>query len=151
LKEYIYEEYSIDMKHGFESSDNFSNMLEYMNSCQHSSSESINELDTTIEEPVIIHESNISSQKPDPESRSNSVTSDDIDNCTITHEIPIPTPPQRRTRETTYNGMSVRDSYGLTPTPTKHRKFLEETAQNIGSLITKYYEQVEYKLSPYSK
>jgi len=132
------------MKHGFESSDNFSNIFEYMNSCQHSS-ESINELDTTTEEP------NISSQKPDPESRSNSVTSDDIDNYTITHKIPIPTPIQRRTRETTYNRMSVRDSYILTPTPTKHRKFLEETAQNIGSLITKYYEQVEYKLSPYSK
>ena len=139
------------MKHGFESSDNFSNMFEYMNSCQHSSSENINELDTTTEEPIIIHESNISSQKPDPESRSNSVTSDDIDNYTITHKIPIPTPIQRRTRETTYNCVSVRDSYILTPTPTKHRKFLEETAQNIGSLITKYYEQVEYKLSPYSK
>lgn len=141
------------MKHGFESSDNFSNIFEYMNSCQHSSSESINELDTTTEESKIIHESNISSQKPDPESRSNSVTSDDIDNCTITHKIPIPTPIQRRTRESTYNHMSVCDSYGLTPTPTptKHRKFLEETAQNIGSLITKYYEQVEYKLSPYSK
>ena len=116
-----------------------------------SSSESINELDTTQEEPIIIHESNISYQKPDPESRSNSVTSDDIDNCTITHKIPIPTSIQRRTRETTYNGMSVRDSYGLTPTPTKHRKFLEETAQNIGSLITKYYEEVGFNLSPYSK
>jgi len=140
------------MKHGYESSENFSNMLEYMNSCQHSSSESINELDTTtIEEPVIIHESNISSQKPEPESRSNSVTSDDIDNCTITHKIPIPIPIQKRTRETTYNCVSVRDSYGLTPTPTKHRKFLEETAQNIGSIITKYYEQVEYNLSPYNK
>ena len=131
------------MNHRHESSDNFSNIFEYMNSCQHSSSESINKLDTT-EESNNIHE-------PEPESRSNSITSEDIYNCTITHEIPIPTPPQRRTRETTYNGMSVRDSYGLTPTPTKHRKFLEETAQNIGSLITKYYEQVEYKLSPYSK
>jgi len=133
------------MKPGFESSDNFSNMFDYMNSCQHGSSESINELDTTIEE------SNISSQKPDPESRSNSVTSDDIDNYTTTRKIPIPTSIQRRERETTYNCVYACDSYRLTPTPTKHRKFLEETAQSIGSLITKYYEQVEYKLSPYSK
>ena len=33
------------MKHGYESSDNFANVLEYMNSCQHNSSESINELE----------------------------------------------------------------------------------------------------------
>ena len=132
------------MNHRHESSDNFSNIFEYMNSCQHSSSESINELDTTNEEFKIIHE-------PEPESRSNSVTSADIDNCTITHEIPIPIEFPKRKRETMCNGMSAHDLYGLTPTPTKYRNMIEENAQNIGSLITKYYEQVEYKLSLYSK
>ena len=38
------------MNHRYDSSANFSTMLDYMNSCQHSSSESINELDTTQEE-----------------------------------------------------------------------------------------------------
>ena len=127
------------MNHRHESSDNFSNIFEYMNSCQHSSSESINKLDTT-EESNNIHE-----PEPEPESRSNSnsVTSDDIDNCTITHKIPIPIKFPKRKRETMCNGMSAHDLYGLTPTPTKYRNMIEENAQNIGSLITKYYEEVE--------
>ena len=133
------------MNHRHESSDNFSNIFEYMNSCQHSSSESINKLDTT-EESNNIHE-----PEPEPESRSNSVTSDDIDNCTITHKIPIPIKFPKRKRETMCNGMSAHDLYGLTPTHTKYRNMIEENAQNIGSLITKYYEEVEYNLSPYNK
>mgnify|MGYP005654280657 FL=1 len=129
------------MNRGYESSDNFSNMFEYMNSCQHSSSESINELDTT-EESNNIHE-------PEPESRSNSVTSDDIDYCTITREIPIPIKKSMRKRETMFNGMSSFDLQGLTPTPTKYGNMIEENAQHVGSLIKKYYEEVEFNLSPY--
>ena len=131
------------MNHRNESSDNFSNMFEYMNSCQHSSSESINELETT-DESNNIHE-------PEPESRSNSITSDDMDYCTITREIPIPIKKSMRKRETMFNGISAFDLQGLTPTPTKYRNMIEENAQNIGSLITKYYEEVEYNLSPYNK
>ena len=131
------------MNRGYESSDNFSNMFEYMNSCQHSSSESINELETT-DESNNIHE-------PEPESRSNSITSDDMDYCTITREIPIPIKKSMRKRETMFNGISAFDLQGLTPTPTKYRNMIEENAQNIGSLITKYYEEVEYNLSPYNK
>jgi hypothetical protein len=129
------------MNHGYESSDNFSNMFEYMNSCQHSSSESINELDTT-EESNTIHE-------PEPESRSNSITSDDMDYCTITREIPIPIKKSMRKRETMFNGMSAFDLQGLTPTPTKYRNMIEENTQHVGSLIKKYYEEVEFNLSPY--
>jgi len=129
------------MNHRHESSDNFSNMFEYMNSCQHSSSESINELDTT-EESNNIHE-------PEPESRSNSITSDDMDYCTITREIPIPIKKSMRKRETMFNGMSAFDLQGLTPTPTKYRNMIEENAQHVGSLIQKYYEEVEFNLSPY--
>ena len=131
------------MNHRHESSDNFSNIFEYMNSCQHSSSESINELETT-DESNNIHE-------PEPESRSNSITSDDMDYCTITREIPIPIKKSMRKRETMFNGISAFDLQGLTPTPTKYRNMIEENAQNIGSLITKYYEEVEYNLSPYNK
>lgn len=129
------------MNHGYESSDNFSNIFEYMNSCQHSSSESINELDTT-EESNTIHE-------PEPESRSNSITSDDMDYCTITREIPIPIKKSMRKRETMFNGMSAFDLQGLTPTPTKYRNMIEENTQHVGSLIKKYYEEVEFNLSPY--
>ena len=129
------------MNHGYESSDNFSNIFEYMNSCQHSSSESINELDTT-KESNTIHE-------PEPESRSNSITSDDMDYCTITREIPIPIKKSMRKRETMFNGMSAFDLQGLTPTPTKYRNMIEENAQHVGSLIQKYYEEVEFNLSPY--
>ena len=129
------------MNRGYESSDNFSNMFEYMNSCQHSSSESINELDTT-EESNNIHE-------PEPESRSNSITSDDMDYCTITREIPIPIKKSIRKRETMFNGMSAFDLQGLTPTPTKYRNMIEENTQHVGSLIKKYYEEVEFNLSPY--
>ena len=129
------------MNHRHESSDNFSNIFEYMNSCQHSSSESINELDTT-EESNNIHE-------PEPESRSNSITSDDMDYCTITREIPIPIKKSMRKRETMFNGMSAFDLQGLTPTPTKYRNMIEENAQHVGSLIQKYYEEVEFNLSPY--
>ena len=131
------------MNRGYESSDNFSNMFEYMNSCQHSSSESINELDTT-EESNNIHE-----PEPEPESRSNSITSDDMDYCTITREIPIPIKKSMRKRETMFNGMSAFDLQGLTPTPTKYRNMIEENAQHVGSLIKKYYEEVEFNLSPY--
>ena len=131
------------MNNKHESSDNFSNIFEYMNSCQHSSSESINKLDTT-EESNNIHE-------PEQESRSNSITSDDMDYCTITREIPIPIKKSIIKRETMFNGMSAFDLQGLTPTPTKYRNMIEENAQNIGSLITKYYEEVEYNLSPYNK
>ena len=129
------------MNHRHESSDNFSNIFEYMNSCQHSSSESINELDTT-EESNTIHE-------PEPESRSNSITSDDMDYCTITREIPIPIKKSMRKRETMFNGMSAFDLQGLTPTPTKYRNMIEENTQHVGSLIKKYYEEVEFNLSPY--
>ena len=129
------------MNHGYESSDNFSNIFEYMNSCQHSSSESINELDTT-KESNTIHE-------PEPESRSNSITSDDMDYCTITREIPIPIKKSMRKRETMFNGMSAFDLQGLTPTPTKYRNMIEENTQHVGSLIQKYYEEVEFNLSPY--
>ena len=131
------------MNHGYESSDNFSNMFEYMNSCQHSSSESINELDTT-EESNNIHE-----PEPEPESRSNSVTSDDMDYCIITREIPIPIKKSMRKRETMFNGMSAFDLQGLIPTPTKYRNMIEENTQHVGSLIKKYYEEVEFNLSPY--
>lgn len=131
------------MNRGYESSENFSNMFEYMNSCQHSSSESINELDTT-EESNNIHE-----PEPEPESRSNSVTSDDMDYCIITREIPIPIKKSMRKRETMFNGMSAFDLQGLTPTPTKYCNMIEENTQHVGSLIKKYYEEVEFNLSPY--
>ena len=124
------------MKHGYESSDNFANVLEYMNSCQHKSSESINELDTS---------------GTDPESRSNSITSDDIEYRRASELIPIPLPNATRKRETMCNGLSALDLHNLTPTPTKHRKILEENANNIGSLINLYYEDIEHKISPYSK
>mgnify|MGYP005987939391 CR=1 FL=1 len=124
------------MKHGYESSDNFANVLEYMNNCQHSRSESVNELDTNV---------------PEPESRSNSVTSDDIDNRIASELIPIPLPNAIRKRETMCNGLSALDLHNLTPTPTKHRKILEENVNNIGSLINLYYEGIEHKMSPYSK
>ena len=130
------------MKHGFESSDNFANVLEYMNSCQHSSSESINELEYN--EPDL-------GLELEPESRSNSVTSDDIDNRRATELIPIPLPNATRKRETMCNGLSALDLHNLTPTPTKHRKILEANANNIGSLIDLYYESIEHKMSPYSK
>lgn len=123
------------MKHGFESSDNFANVLEYMNSCQHSSSESINELEYNTE----------------PESRSNSVTSEDIDNRIASELIPIPLPNAIRKRETMCNGLSALDLHNLTPTPTKHKKILEESANTIGSLINLYYDSIEHKMSPYSK
>ena len=126
------------MKHGYESSDNFANVLEYMNSCQHNSSESINELEYN--EPEL-----------EPESRSNSVTSDDIDNRIASELIPIPLPNAIRKRETMCNGLSALDLHNLTPTPTKHRKILEENANNIGSLINLYYEDIDHKISPYSK
>jgi hypothetical protein len=124
------------MKHGYESSDNFANVLEYMNSCQHKSSEGINELDTS---------------GTDPESRSNSITSDDIEYRRASESIPIPLPNATRKRETMWNGLSALDLHNLTPTPTKHRKILEENANNIGSLINLYYEDIEHKISPYSK
>lgn len=123
------------MKHGFESSDNFANVLEYMNNCQHSSSESINELEYNTE----------------PESRSNSVTSEDIDNRIASELIPIPLPNAIRKRETMCNGLSALDLHNLTPTPTKHKKILEESANTIGSLINLYYDSIEHKMSPYSK
>lgn len=132
------------MNREYESTENFSNMLEYINSCQHSSSESINELDKTIEESVM-------ESMFEPDSRSNSIMSDDIDYCTITQKIPIPIKTPRREREAQFNGMSAFDLRDLTPTPTKYSNMINENVQNIGSLITKYYEQVEYKLSPYSK
>ena len=74
------------MNRGYESSDNFSNMFEYMNSCQHSSSESINELDTT-EESNNIHEPESEPEpepEPEPENISNNIISDDKDYFTIT-------------------------------------------------------------------
>ena len=126
------------MKHGYESSDNFANVLEYMNSCQHNSSESINELEYN--EPEL-----------EPESRSNSITSDDIEYRRASESIPIPLPNATRKRETMWNGLSALDLHNLTPTPTKHRKILEENANNIGSLINLYYEDIEHKISPYSK
>ena len=126
------------MKHGYESSDNFANVLEYMNSCQHNSSESINELEYN--EPEL-----------EPESRSNSITSDDIEYRRASESIPIPLPNATRKRETICNGLSALDLHNLTPTPTKHRKILEENANNIGSLINLYYEDIEHKISPYSK
>jgi len=132
------------MKPGFESSDNFANVLEYMNSCQHSSSESINELEYN--EPELGLELEL-----EPESRSNSVTSDDIDNRRATELIPIPLPNATRKRETMCNGLSALDLQNLTPTPTKHKKILEENMNNIGSLINLYYEGIEHKMSPYSK
>jgi len=132
------------MKPGFESSDNFANVLEYMNSCQHSSSESINELEYN--EPELGLELEL-----EPESRSNSVTSDDIDNRRATELIPIPLPNATRKRETMCNGLSALDLHNLTPTPTKHKKILEENMNNIGSLINLYYEGIEHKMSPYSK
>ena len=135
------------MNHRHESSDNFSNIFEYMNSCQHSSSESINELDTT-EESNNIHEPE-PEPEPEPESRSNSITSDDMDYCTITREIPIPIKKSMRKRETMFYGMSAFDLQGLTPTPTKYGNMIEENAQHVGSLIKKYYEEVEFNLSPY--
>jgi len=141
------------MNRGYESSDNFSNMFEYMNSCQHSSSESINELDTT-EESNNIHEPESEPEpepEPEPENISNNIISDDKDYCTITQEIPIPIKKSLLQRETQFNGMSAHDLYGLTPTLTKYRNIIEENAQNIGSLITKYYQEVEYNLSPYNK
>ena len=124
------------MKHGYESSDNFANVLEYMNSSQHKSSEGINELDTS---------------GTDPESRSNSITSDDIEYRRASESIPIPLPNAIRKRETMCNGLSALDLHNLTPTPTKHWKILEENANNIGSLINLYYEDIEHKISPYSK
>jgi hypothetical protein len=126
------------MKHGYESSDNFANVLEYMNSCQHNSSESINELEYN--EPEL-----------EPESRSNSITSDDIEYRRASELIPIPLPNAIRKRETMCNGLSALDLHNLTPTPTKHRKILEENANNIGSLINLYYEDIDHKISPYSK
>ena len=126
------------MKHGYESSDNFANVLEYMNSCQHNSSESINELEYN--EPEL-----------EPESRSNSITSDDIEYRRASELIPIPLPNAIRKRETMCNGLSALDLHNLTPTPTKHRKILEENANNIGSLINLYYEDIVHKISPYSK
>mgnify|MGYP000014424258 CR=1 FL=1 len=134
------------MKPGFESSDNFANVLEYMNSCQHSSSESINELEYN--EPELGLELEL---ELEPESRSNSVTSDDIDNRRATELIPIPLPNATRKRETMCNGLSALDLHNLTPTPTKHKKILEENMNNIGSLINLYYEGIEHKMSPYSK
>jgi len=127
------------MKHGYESSDNFANVLEYMNSCQHNSSESINELEYNTEPEL------------EPESRSNSVTSDDIDNRIASELIPIPLPNAIRKRETMCNGLSALDLHNLTPTPTKHKKILEESANTIGSLINLYYDSIEHKISPYSK
>ena len=136
------------MEHKYESSENFSNMLEYMNSCMHSSSESINELDKTVEESEIEFEPE---PEPEPESRSNSIISDDKDYCTITQEIPIPIKKSLIQREAQIDEMFAFDLRDLTPTPTKYSNMINENVQNIGSLITKYYEQVEYKLSPYSK
>ena len=124
------------MKHGYESSDNFANMLGYVNSCQHNSSDSINKLDTS---------------GPDPESRSNSITSDDIDDRIMSKQIPIPLPNTIRKRETMCDGTSALDLHNMTPTPTKHMKMLEDNAKNIGSLINLYYENINHKLSPYSK
>jgi hypothetical protein len=124
------------MKHGYESADNFANVFEYMNNGQHSSSESINELRGSVSEP---------------DSRSNSVTSEDIDTRSKTERIPIPAPNNMRKRETMYNGMSALESRGLTPTPTKYRNLLEENVKNVGSLINLYYEDVKNKISPYNK
>jgi hypothetical protein len=132
------------MNREYESTENFSNMLEYINSCQHSSSESINELDKTIEESVM---------EPDfePDSRSNSIMSDDIDYFTITQKIPIPIKTPRREREVQFNGMFTFDLHELTPTPTKYSNMINENVRHIDSLIQKYYQEVEYNLSPYNK
>lgn len=133
------------MNRGYESSDNFSNMLEYLNSCHHSSSESINELDTTQEES-----NNISQLDTDElyceleqeyDCRNNSTMSEDKDYI-ITSTIPIPSPTPINIENKVYDTTSI---------PKLCHKLSTETSNTIGTLITKYYEEVGFNLSLYNK
>ena len=133
------------MNRGYESSDNFSNMLEYMNSYQHSSSESINELDTTQKESKNISQLDTDELYCELEQeygcRNNSIMSEDKDYI-ITSTIPIPPPTPINIENKVYDTTSI--------TKLCH-KLSTETSNTIGSLITKYYEEVGFNLSPYSK
>ena len=133
------------MNHGYESSDNFSNMLEYLNSCYHSSSESISELNTTQEES-----NNISQLDADElyceleqehESRNSSTMSEDKDYI-ITYTIPIPPPTPINIENKVYDTTSI---------PKLCHKLSAETSNTIGTLITKYYEEIGFNLSLYNK
>lgn len=130
------------MNHGYESSDNFSNMLEYLNSCYHSSSESISELNTTQEESNNISQLDADELYCELEQEHDSSTMSEYKNSIITSTIPIPSPtPINRENKV----------YDVTSIPKHNYKISEETPSTIGSLITKYYEEVGFNLSQYNK
>ena len=133
------------MNHGYESSDNFSNMLEYLNNCQHSSSESINELNTTQEESNNINKLDADDLycelEQEYDSINNSTMNEDKDSI-ITSTIPIPN----------ITSINKKDKvHDITSIPKHKYKITAETPSTVGSLITKYYEEVEFNLSPYNK
>ena len=107
------------MKSGHESSEDFSNVLEYMNNDYEHRSESVDEIELS---------------SSGPESCSNSITEDEcysIGHYILSDKIQIPPPTIVRKRETNYDGTSILDLRYLTPTPTKYYNQLHENMKII--------------------